>query len=162
LLSFLIGLHQVVREPTRTQYDPLTVIPRLRSAATDPDAYLGMGSLPNFPLLHHTVIGLEALEQMEMAGYWSDIIIGCVGGGSYFSGLAALFLGKMLREKCNEDRTLRARRFGRKYPITLRASEWRRTFQKILSCGDVRKAEEAGSARSMDAAYDIISFGKIG
>ena len=67
----------------------------------------------------------------------------------------------MLREECNEDRTLRARRFGRKYLITLRASEWRRTFQKILSCGDVRKAEEAGSARSMDAAYDIISFGKI-
>jgi hypothetical protein len=79
LLSFLIGLHQVLREPTRTQYDHL--IPLLRSAATDPDAYLGMGSLPNFPLLHHTVIGLEALEQMEMAGYWSDIIIGCVGGG---------------------------------------------------------------------------------
>ena len=53
----------------------------------------------NFTLLHHTVIGLEALEQMEMAGYWPDIIIGCVGGGSNFSGLAAPFLGKMLREK---------------------------------------------------------------
>ena len=67
----------------------------LELAATDPDAYLGMGSLLNFPLLHHTVIGLEALEQMEMAGYWPDIIIGCVGGGSNFSGLAAPFLGKM-------------------------------------------------------------------
>jgi hypothetical protein len=62
----------------------------------------------------------------------------------------------------DEDRTLHARGFGRKYPTTLRASEWRRTFQKVLSCGDVRKAEEVGSARSMDAAYDIISFGKIG
>ena len=62
----------------------------------------------------------------------------------------------------DEDRTLHARGFGRKYPTTLRASEWRRTFQKILSCGDFRKAEEVGSARSMDAAYDINSFGKIG
>jgi tryptophan synthase beta chain len=44
------------------------------------------------------VIGLEALEQMEMAGYWPDIIIGCVGAGSNFSGLAAPFLGKMFRE----------------------------------------------------------------
>jgi tryptophan synthase beta chain len=67
-------------------------------AATDPDAQLGMPTLLNYPLLHHTVIGLEALEQMEMAGYWPDIIIGCVGGGSNFSGLAAPFLGKMLCE----------------------------------------------------------------
>jgi tryptophan synthase beta chain len=67
-------------------------------AATDPDALLGLPSLLNNPLLHQTVIGLEALEQMEMVGYWPDIIIGCAGGGSNFSGLAAPFLGKMLRE----------------------------------------------------------------
>ncbi len=71
----------------------------LELAATDPDAYLGLPTALNNPLLHHTIIGLEALEQMEMAGYWPDIIIGCVGGGSNFSGLAAPFLGKMLREK---------------------------------------------------------------
>ena len=71
----------------------------LELAATDPDAYLGLPTALNNPLLHHTIIELEALEQMEMAGYWPDIIIGCVGGGSNFSGLAAPFLGKMLREK---------------------------------------------------------------
>ena len=71
----------------------------LELAATDPDAYLGLPTALNHPLLHHTIIGLEAVEQMEMAGYWPDIIIGCVGGGSNFSGLAAPFLGKMLREK---------------------------------------------------------------
>ena len=58
-----------------------------------------MSSVLNFTLLHHTVVGLEALEQMEMAGHWPDIIIGCVGGGSNFLGLAAPFLGRVLREK---------------------------------------------------------------
>jgi tryptophan synthase beta chain len=53
----------------------------LELAATDPDAYVGMSSVLNFTLLHHTVVGLEAVEQMEMAGHWPDIIIGCVGGG---------------------------------------------------------------------------------
>ena len=46
-----------------------------------------MPSLLNYPISHHTVIGLEAVEQMEMAGYWPDIVIGCVGGGSNFLGL---------------------------------------------------------------------------
>jgi hypothetical protein len=41
----------------------------------------------------------------------------------------------------DEDRTLHATRFGRKYPITLLVSEWRRPFQKILSCGDVRRGD---------------------
>jgi hypothetical protein len=58
-----------------------------------------MSSVLNFTLLHHTVVGFEALGQMEMAGHWPDIIIGCVGGGSNFLGLAALFLGRVLREK---------------------------------------------------------------
>jgi tryptophan synthase beta chain len=73
----------------------------LELAARDPEAHLGMASLLNYPILHHTVIGLEAVEQMEMAGYWPDIIIGCVGGGSNFLGLSGPFLSKMLREKRN-------------------------------------------------------------
>jgi tryptophan synthase beta chain len=58
-----------------------------------------MSSVLNFTLLHHTVVGFEALGQMEMAGHWPDIIIGCVGGGSNFLGLAAPFLDRVLREK---------------------------------------------------------------
>ncbi|MGA8652315.1 MAG: TrpB-like pyridoxal phosphate-dependent enzyme [Xanthobacteraceae bacterium] len=69
--------------------------------AGDPDAHLAMPSALNHSLLHHTVIGLEALEQMEMAGYWPDVVIACVGGGSNFGGFAGPFLGKMLREKRN-------------------------------------------------------------
>jgi tryptophan synthase beta chain len=56
----------------------------------------------NHVLLHQTVIGLEARMQMEKAGVYPDIVIGCVGGGSNFSGLALPFVrdkigGKPLR-----------------------------------------------------------------
>jgi tryptophan synthase beta chain len=68
-------------------------------AATNADTNYSLGSVLNHVLLHQTVIGIEALEQMEMAGHWPDIVIGCTGGGSNFSGLALPFLGKKLREK---------------------------------------------------------------
>ncbi len=51
----------------------------------------------DFVLLHQTVIGQEAMEQMAMAGEEPDVIIGCAGGGSNFAGLTFPFLGKMLR-----------------------------------------------------------------
>jgi tryptophan synthase beta chain len=49
-------------------------------------------------LLHQTVIGEEALAQMEMAGEEPDVVIGCVGGGSNFAGLAFPFLRRVLKE----------------------------------------------------------------
>jgi tryptophan synthase beta chain len=61
------------------------------------DTRYALGSVLNHVLLHQTVIGLEAIEQMEMAGERPDIIIGCVGGGSNFAGLAFPFVGQMLR-----------------------------------------------------------------
>ena len=51
-----------------------------------------LGSVVNFVLLHQTVIGLEAREQMEMAGDYPDILIGCAGGGSNAAGLIYPFL----------------------------------------------------------------------
>jgi tryptophan synthase beta chain len=47
--------------------------------------------------MHQTVIGQEALEQMERAGEYPDVVIGCVGGGSNFAGLAFPFVGEKLR-----------------------------------------------------------------
>ncbi len=55
-----------------------------------------LGSVLNHVLLHQTVIGEEALEQMEMAGEYPDVVIGCVGGGSNFAGLAYPFLHRKL------------------------------------------------------------------
>src|SRR5687767_15450537 len=54
----------------------------VEDAATRDDTKYSLGSVLNHVLLHQTVIGLEALEQMEMAGESPDIIIGCTGGGS--------------------------------------------------------------------------------
>ncbi|MCS7246807.1 MAG: TrpB-like pyridoxal phosphate-dependent enzyme [Anaerolineales bacterium] len=51
-----------------------------------------LGSVLNHVLLHQTVIGEEALKQMDMAGEYPDVVIGCVGGGSNFAGIAFPFL----------------------------------------------------------------------
>ncbi len=51
----------------------------------------------NHVLLHQTVIGQEALTQLEMAGDYPDILIGCAGGGSNFAGIAFPFIGAKLR-----------------------------------------------------------------
>jgi tryptophan synthase beta chain len=58
----------------------------------------GIGSVLGHVLLHQTVIGLESLDQMEMAGEYPDVIIGCVGGGSNFAGFAYPFIHKNLTE----------------------------------------------------------------
>jgi predicted alternative tryptophan synthase beta-subunit len=65
-------------------------------AAQDPEAHF-LGSVLNHVLLHQTVIGLEAIEQMELAGDYPDVIVGCTGGGSNFAGIAFPFIGRKLR-----------------------------------------------------------------
>src|SRR3954465_8640452 len=69
----------------------------VEDAATRDDTKYSLGSVLNHVLLHQTVIGLEALEQMEMAGEEPDLIIGCAGGGSNFAGLTFPYLGRVLR-----------------------------------------------------------------
>ena len=61
-------------------------------AAQDPDCNYSLGSVLNHVLLHQTVIGQEAILQMEQAGEQPDVIVGCVGGGSNFAGLVFPFL----------------------------------------------------------------------
>jgi len=56
----------------------------------------GLGSVLNHVLLHQSVIGEEALKQMDMAGEYPDVVIGCVGGGSNFAGIAYPFLRENL------------------------------------------------------------------
>jgi tryptophan synthase beta chain len=69
----------------------------VEDAATRDDTKYSLGSVLNHVLLHQTVIGLEAQEQMAMAGEEPDVIIACAGGGSNFAGLAFPFLGRVLR-----------------------------------------------------------------
>ncbi len=66
-------------------------------AAQNDDTKYALGSVLNHVLLHQTVIGQEAIKQMDMAGDYPDIVIGCAGGGSNFAGIAFPFLGEQLR-----------------------------------------------------------------
>ncbi|OGC34055.1 TrpB-like pyridoxal-phosphate dependent enzyme [candidate division WOR-1 bacterium RIFOXYB2_FULL_48_7] len=66
------------------------------------DTKYSLGSVLNHVLLHQTVIGLEAIEQLKMIGEKTpDVVIGCVGGGSNFAGLAFPFLKDKLQGKTN-------------------------------------------------------------
>jgi len=66
-------------------------------AAQDERCNYSLGSVLNHVLLHQTVIGQEAIQQLEMADAFPDVIIGCVGGGSNFGGLTFPFLRGVLR-----------------------------------------------------------------
>ena len=61
------------------------------------DTKYALGSVLNHVLLHQTIIGQEAMEQMKMANDWPDVVIGCAGGGSNFAGIAFPFIGHGLR-----------------------------------------------------------------
>jgi len=67
-------------------------------AVSDPDARYSLGSVLNHVLLHQTVIGQEAVDGMAEIGEYPDVVIGCVGGGSNFAGLAFPFLHRTLTE----------------------------------------------------------------
>ncbi|HZO61194.1 MAG TPA: TrpB-like pyridoxal phosphate-dependent enzyme [Solirubrobacterales bacterium] len=67
-------------------------------AAGDEGTNYALGSVLNHVLLHQTVVGQEAVAQMEKAGEYPDVVIGCVGGGSNFGGITAPFVRANLRE----------------------------------------------------------------
>lgn len=66
-------------------------------AATHDDIKYSLGSVLNHVLMHQTIIGQEAMLQLEMAGDDPDVIVGCTGGGSNFAGIAFPFIGAQLR-----------------------------------------------------------------
>ncbi|MCS6883782.1 MAG: pyridoxal-phosphate dependent enzyme, partial [Chloroflexaceae bacterium] len=70
----------------------------IEDTVTHPHTKYSLGSVLNHVCLHQTVIGLEALKQMELAGEEPDALFGCCGGGSNFAGLVFPFLHKKIRE----------------------------------------------------------------
>jgi len=70
-------------------------------AAKDPGTKYSLGSVLNHVLMHQTIIGQEAILQMEKAGELPDVVIGCFGGGSNFSGIAFPFLRLNLKDGKN-------------------------------------------------------------
>ncbi len=71
----------------------------VEDAASRADTAYSLGSVLNHVLLHQTVIGQEALKQMELAGAFPDAVVGCVGGGSNFAGLSFPFLREKIAGK---------------------------------------------------------------
>jgi len=69
----------------------------VEKAVADPGAHYALGSVLNHVMVHQSVIGIEAIEQMEMAGDYPDVIVGATGGGSNFAGISFPFIGRKVR-----------------------------------------------------------------
>jgi tryptophan synthase beta chain len=66
-------------------------------AAQRDDTKYALGSVLNHVLLHQTIVGIEAIEQLQMADAYPDVVVGCTGGGSNFAGISFPFIGAGLR-----------------------------------------------------------------
>ena len=82
-------------------------------AARGNNTKYALGSVLNHVLLHQTVIGLEAIEQMKLAGDEPDVLVGCTGGGSNFAGIAFPFLGARTAGRGLPEHAGGGRRAGR-------------------------------------------------
>src|SRR5438477_1366883 len=87
-----VGRRIRAENPDSTGSLGIAISEAVEDAAGRDDTKYSLGSVLNHVLMHQTIIGEEALLQMERAGVMPDIVVGCVGGGSNFSGLAFPFL----------------------------------------------------------------------
>jgi len=70
-------------------------------ALQDPYTKYALGSVLTHVCLHQSIIGQEAIAQMDMAGDEPDVVIGCAGGGTNFAGIAMPYLGRKLKGQSN-------------------------------------------------------------
>jgi len=92
------GRAMLEADPHTTGSLGMAISEAVEAAAADPAAHYALGSVLNHVLLHQTVIGQEALAQLDEIGERADVVFGCAGGGSNLGGLAFPFLGRNLRE----------------------------------------------------------------
>lgn len=85
------------QNPDSTGSLGIAISEAVEKAVQRDDTKYALGSVLNHVLLHQTVIGLEAIKQMDLANDYPDVIIGCTGGGSNFGGIAFPFIGEKLR-----------------------------------------------------------------
>ena len=91
------GRDVLARDPACKGSLGMAISEAVEVAANNPDTNYALGSVLNHVLLHQTVIGLEAIEQLEMADDYPDVIVGATGGGSNFAGITFPFIGAKLR-----------------------------------------------------------------
>ncbi len=100
----------LAEHPDSTGSLGIAISEAVEMAAQRDDTKYALGSVLNHVLLHQTVIGLEAQKQMEMAGDYPDMVIGCTGGGSNFAGIAFPFLGEQLARTARAPASSRSSR----------------------------------------------------
>jgi tryptophan synthase beta chain len=86
------GRKILAEHPDSTGSLGIAISEAVEDAASRDDTAYSLGSVLNHVLMHQTVIGEEALKQMELAGAFPDVVVGCVGGGSNFAGLSFPFV----------------------------------------------------------------------
>ena len=92
-----VGRAILAKSPDSSGSLGIAISEAVEVAATRDDTKYALGSVLSHVLLHQTVVGQEAMKQLEMAGDDPDIIIACTGGGSNFAGIVFPFLGAQLR-----------------------------------------------------------------
>jgi tryptophan synthase beta chain len=93
----------LAKDPNNSGSLGIAISEAVEKSVQDPFTRYTLGSVLNHVVLHQTVIGLESEKQMEMAGEYPDIVIGCFGGGSNFSGISFPFL----RHKLTDNKDIR-------------------------------------------------------
>jgi tryptophan synthase beta chain len=95
------GRAVLAEHPDSTGSLGIAISEAVEMAAGDPTTRYSLGSVLNHVLMHQTVIGEEAIKQLAQAGDIPDVIVGCTGGGSNFSGLVFPFLREKLAGRMN-------------------------------------------------------------
>jgi len=91
------GRSVLAKDPNHPGSLGIAISEAVEIAAQRDDTKYALGSVLNHVLLHQTIVGQEAIEQMAMADAYPDVIVGCTGGGSNFAGIAFPFIGAGLR-----------------------------------------------------------------
>ena len=86
------GRSILAKDPDNSGSLGIAISEAVEAAVKGKDTRYTLGSVLNHVILHQTIIGLESKKQMEIAGEYPDIVIGCFGGGSNFSGISFPFL----------------------------------------------------------------------
>jgi tryptophan synthase beta chain len=114
------GREILARDPACTGSLGIAISEAVEVAASRADTNYALGSVLNHVLLHQTVIGIESRAQMEQAGDYPDVIVGCTGGGSNFAGIAFPFIGEAARRPPPERGRGRTRRLPEPHQGALR------------------------------------------
>ncbi|MHB9033144.1 MAG: TrpB-like pyridoxal phosphate-dependent enzyme [Anaerolineae bacterium] len=92
------GREILAKDPNNLGSLGIAISEAVEDVVTNPTSKYSLGSVLNHVLMHQTVIGQETIKQLDLAGATADVVIGCVGGGSNFGGIALPFLRQNLKE----------------------------------------------------------------